>query len=129
MQNISNATTDDNALDLATPEERAEFWQGYENWLNAVESRFPPLARERLLNRIQWACTLNLKNLFRLDDDGETFLVSSRTQRGKFWRVTEALGCTCPDFIARKICAHYLSVGPASNAAFLVARHSPSPDP
>jgi len=122
MDNISNSPAAHNAVDLATPEERAEFWQGYEAWLDELEAKFPLSTRESLLNRIQCACTLSLKNLVRLAEDGLTFLVASRSQRGKAWRVTEALGCACADFENRHICAHWLSVGEASNGAFLIAR-------
>jgi hypothetical protein len=122
MTTIPKPTAELNALDLATPEERAEFWQGYEEWLDRVEAAFPLPARVSLLNRIQWACTLSLKNLVRLAEDGLTFLVASRSQRGKEWRVNEVLGCHCPDYKTRHICAHWLSVGEASNGAFLIAR-------
>ena len=122
MENISNSPTELNALDLATPEERAEFWAGYESWLDQIEASLPLPTRESLLNRIQWACTLSLKNLPRLDDDGLTYLVPSRTEFRKVYRVTEALGCHCPDYENRHICAHWLSVGAASNGAFLIAR-------
>jgi hypothetical protein len=121
MDTITNTLADLNALDLATPEERAEFWQGYENWLDQIEATFPPQTRASLLNRIAWGCTFNLNNFIREAGNG-VYLVPSRSNARRHWRVTEAGGCECPDYRARRICAHWLGVGAASRGAFLIAR-------
>jgi hypothetical protein len=97
-----------------------DLWEGYEECLDEIKPKLPP--REGLINRIAWACTFSLYNFARLTDEGAAYLVPRRTIPRKYWRVTEQGGCECPDYFARKVCAHWLSIGAPSNGAFLVAR-------
>jgi hypothetical protein len=97
--------------------------EGLNEWLDYVDAALPPSLppRESLINRLAWAVTFHYANFIRRQDDG-SYLVPSRSQRGKEYRVTEKDGCECPDWQHRGICGHWLSIGSPSNAAFLVAR-------
>jgi hypothetical protein len=78
--------------------------EGLNEWLDYVDQALPPSLppRESLINRLAWAVTFHYNNFIRRQDDG-SYLVPSRSQRGKEYRVTEKDGCECPDWKHRGI--------------------------